>query len=133
MCCLFLHRCVLMLFEEMEVLYPSVLFKWPRFVLAKNLPKGKLLGICIGFTIDKTNIHVCVVGYFVPTCFEHFCKMLDMLFQHPSTVQCALFYAWLYAHFILLRNPSPHILLTNQLTYLFRISCVFIPKGVIIF
>jgi len=82
-----------MLFEEMEVLYTSALFKWPRFVLAKNFQRGRLLDICIGCTIVKTNIHVCVVGYFVPTCFGHFCKMLDMMFKHLGTVQCALFYA----------------------------------------
>jgi len=92
-----------------------------------------LLSICIGCIIAKTNIHVCDVGYYVPTCFRHFCKMLDMMFQHPDTVQCALFYVWLYACFILLRNPCSHILLTKQRAYLFRISCVFIPKGVTIF
>jgi len=46
----------------------------------------KLLGMCIGCIIAKTNIHGCVVGYNVPTCFRHFCKMLDMMFQHPDTV-----------------------------------------------
>jgi len=59
--------------------------------------------------------------------------MLDMMFQHPDTIQCALFYTELYAHFILLRNTRPHILLTKQHPYLFRISCGVIPKGVIIF
>jgi hypothetical protein len=50
--------------------------------------------------------------------------MLDTMFQHilaiqhPGTVQCDLFYALLYACFILLRNPRPHILLTKQHTYL---------------
>jgi len=33
-----------MLFEEMEVLYTSALFKWPRFVLAKKFPKGEIVG-----------------------------------------------------------------------------------------
>jgi len=59
--------------------------------------------------------------------------MLDTMFQHSGTIQCALFYAWLYARFILLRNPRPHILLTKQRAYLYRISCAFIPKGVAIF
>jgi len=78
-----------------------------------------MLGICTGCTITKTNIHDCVVGYYVPTCFRHFCKMLDMMFQHPGTVQCTFIYVWLYARFILLRNPHPHILLTKQHAYLF--------------
>jgi len=29
-----------MLFEEMEVLYPSALYKWPQFVLAKKNSNG---------------------------------------------------------------------------------------------
>jgi len=44
------------------------------------------LGICIGYIIARTNIHVCVVGYNVPTCFRHLFKMLDTMFQHPGTV-----------------------------------------------
>ena len=48
-----------------------------------------LLGICIGCIIAKINIIVCVVGYYVPTCFRHSCKMLDTMFQHPGMVQCA--------------------------------------------
>jgi hypothetical protein len=104
-----------MLFEEMEVLYPFALYKRPQFVLAKKFQRGRLLDICIGCIIAKTNIHDCDVGYYVPTCFTHFCKMLDMMFKH-----------------ILLRNPRLHIFLTKQCAYLFRISCGFIPKGVTI-
>jgi len=48
-----------------------------------------VLGIWIGYIISKKNIHVCDVGYYVPTCFRHFYKMLDTMFQHPGTVQCA--------------------------------------------
>jgi len=59
--------------------------------------------------------------------------MFDTMFQHPGMVQCALFYAWLYAHFILLRNLRPHILLTKQRAYLYKISYVFIPKEATIF
>jgi len=73
-----------------------------------------MLSIWIGCTIAKTNIYDCDVGYYVPTCFRDFCKMLDMMFQYPGTVQFALFYALLYARFILLGNSRPHILLTNQ-------------------
>jgi len=35
-----------------------LLFYWPKFVLAKNLPKGEIVGyLCFGFTFAKTNIH----------------------------------------------------------------------------
>jgi len=35
------------------------LFYWPQIVLAKNLPKGEIVGyLCVGFTFAKTNIHV---------------------------------------------------------------------------
>jgi len=61
------------------------------------------------------------------------CQLLDMMFQHPVMVQCALFYALLYARLILLGNPRPHILLTKQRAFVFRISCAIIPKGVTIF
>jgi len=92
-----------------------------------------LLGICIGCIIAKTNIHVCVVGYYVPTCFRHLCKMLNTMFQHPGTVQCALFHACLYACLILFKetifpyliNQATHISLQNQLCN--------IPKDLIIF
>jgi len=40
----FLHRCVFMLSEEMEVLYPYAFYNCPQFVLAKNLPKGEIVG-----------------------------------------------------------------------------------------
>jgi len=78
--------CLSCCLKKWKFIYPSALYKWPQFVLAKNLPKGRLLGICIGCTIAKTNTHVCDVGYYVPTCFRHFCKMLDMMFQYPGTV-----------------------------------------------
>jgi len=35
-------------------------FYWPQFILAKNLPKGEIVGyLCIGFTFAKTNIQAC--------------------------------------------------------------------------
>jgi len=80
----------------------------------------------------KTNIHDCVIGYYVPTWVRHYYKMLDIMFQHPDTIQCTLFYACLYVRFIILRNPRSLILLTKQRAHLFRISCVLIPKRVII-
>ena len=86
----FLHGCVLKMIEEMGVWYLSTLFLWPQFVLAKNLSKGKIVGyLCIGFIIAKTNIHVrCWI------CCSNIlasCTMLDMMFKHPCTDQCALF------------------------------------------
>ena len=64
------------------------------------------MGICIGCIDAKTNIHVLMLD----TMFQHVLGIiLDMMFQHLGTVQCALFYALMYAHFILLRNPRPHI------------------------
>jgi len=33
-----------MMIEEMDALYPSALYKWPQFVLAKNLAKGEIVG-----------------------------------------------------------------------------------------
>jgi len=53
------------------------------------LKRDIMLGICIGCIIAKTNIHVCVVGYYVPTWFRHPYEMLNRMFQHPGTVQCA--------------------------------------------
>ena len=61
-----------------------------------------MLDICIGCIVAKTNIHVCVVGTNVPTC--HLCKMLDMMFQHPGTVQCAWVHAYLYARPLLFKE-----------------------------
>jgi hypothetical protein len=31
----------------------------------------------------------CVVGYYFPTWFRHLYVMLNRMFQHPGTVQCA--------------------------------------------
>jgi hypothetical protein len=51
MCWPFLHGCVFMMTEEMEVLYLSALYMWPQFVLAKNLQKGEIVGyLYVGFT-----------------------------------------------------------------------------------
>jgi len=48
-----------MMIEEMDVWYLSTFFfVWPQFVLAKNLPKGEVVGyLCIGFIIAKANTH----------------------------------------------------------------------------
>jgi len=33
-----------MMIEEVDNLYLSALYMWPQFVLAKNLPKGEIVG-----------------------------------------------------------------------------------------
>ena len=96
----------------------------------KIYQRGRLLGICIGCIVAKTNIHDCNVGYNIPTCFRYLCKMLDTMFQHPDTIQCAQIYAYLYARLILFGNPHLHILLSKLRVYLFRISSTNVPKGV---
>ena len=74
-----------------------------------------MLGICIGCIIAKTKIHVCVVGYNIPTWFKHLHKMLDTMFHHSGTVQCALFHACLCARVILFKETIfPY--LTDQVT-----------------
>ena len=134
MCWLFLLRCVFMLFEEMDFfLSLSLIWNDLNLFQPKKFHRGRLLGIYIGCIIAKTNIHVFVVGYYVPTYFRHFSKMLDTMFQHAGTIQCAQVYAYLYARFILFGIPHPHILLSKLRAHLFRISCANIPKGVTIF
>ena len=55
--------------------------------------------------------------------FTHLCKMLDTIFQHPGTIQCAWVHAYLYARLIFKRKQYFLILLTKQRAYLYRISC----------
>jgi len=82
----------------------------PNFVSALS-DYVLMLSICIGCIVAKTNIHVCVVGYYVPTCLRHICKMLDTMFQHPGTVQCALHHA------CYVRAPNPlYLILANMQT-----------------
>jgi len=55
---LYFFMVVYLLIEEMVVWYLSTLFIWSQFVLAKNLPKGKIVGyLYIGLIFAKTNIH----------------------------------------------------------------------------
>jgi len=64
----FLHGCVLLLIEEMDVWYHSTLSVWPQIVLAKNLPKGEIVGyLYVGLIIAKTNLQA-DVGHNVSTC-----------------------------------------------------------------
>jgi len=65
--------------------------------------------------------------------FRHLCKMLDTMFQHPGTIQCACVHAYLYAHALLFKetiipyliDQSTRISLQNQLWN--------VPEVVIIF
>ena len=86
------------------------------------LPRN-VVGICIGCIVAKTNILMCVIGTNVPTCFRKLCVMLDTMFQHPGTVQCAMYLACLYARLYYLRKQYFHILLTKQRAYHYMISC----------
>jgi hypothetical protein len=69
-----------------------------------NENENFMLGICIYYIIAKTNILVCVVGHNVPTSFRHLYKMLDTMFQHPGTVQCAWVHPYLYARSFLFKE-----------------------------
>jgi len=92
-----------------------------------------LLGICIGCIVAKTNIHVCVVRYNVPTCFRRLYKMLDMMFQHPGTVHRALFHACLYVHLILFKEIIFPYLIDHATRISLQNQLCNIPKYVIIF
>jgi len=35
---------------------------------------------------------------------RHICKMLDTMFQHPDTIQCAWVHAYLYTHPLLFKE-----------------------------
>jgi len=67
------------------------LYKWPQFVLAKNLPKGKIVGyLSIGLIVAKTNTHV--------LCWIR-CSYILARFSVPCL--CGL----VFASFIFLRKP----------------------------
>jgi len=67
-CATFLHGCVFLWIKEMYVRYLSTLFVWPQIVLAKNLPKGGLLDICLLASLFLKQTSMQDVGYDVPTC-----------------------------------------------------------------
>jgi len=76
----------------------------------------KLLGICIGFIVAKTNIHV----WMLETMFQHvlgISMMLDMMFHYPDLVQYALF-VWLGFHtFDLFKETTLCFLFTKYRIY----------------
>jgi len=91
------------------------------------------LGICIGCIVAKTNIYVCVVGTNVPTWFKHLCEMLDRMFQHPSTIQCARVLACLYARLSLFKETIFPYLIKQATCISLQNQLWNIPKVVIIF
>jgi len=99
--------------KEMDVWYLSTLFVWSQFVLAKNLPKGEIVEyLCIGFIIAKTNTLVrcwiCCSNIFTS------CTMLDIMFQHHGTIQCALFICLVVHALYLIKESTPYFLLAKQ-------------------
>ena len=65
--------------------------------------------------------------------FRHLCKMLDMMFQHPGTVQCVLVMPICTRALYCLRKQYFVILLTKQRAYLYRISCGIFLKLLLYF
>ena len=65
--------------------------------------------------------------------FRHLCKMLDTMFQHPGTVQCAWVHAYLYARPLLFKetifpyliNQATRISLQNQVWNIFKVVFIF--------
>jgi len=96
------------------------------------LPRN-VVGICIGCIVAKTNILMCVIGTNVPTCFRKLCVMLDTMFQHPGTVQCAWLYAYLYVRFILFKETIFPYRIDQAMRISVHNQFCFIPKGTIIF
>jgi len=99
----------------------------------KICQRGRLLGICIGCIVAKTNIHVCVVGTNVPTWFRHLCEILDKIFQNPGTVQCVGVLACLYARLILFKETIFPYLIEQTTCISLQNQLWNIPKAVFIF
>jgi len=65
--------------------------------------------------------------------FRHLCKMLDTMFQHPRTIQCAWVHAYLYARALLFKetifpyfmDKVTHISLQNQLWNIHEVVIIF--------
>jgi len=79
-------------------LYPS-----PFFAFGLNLfyPKFAKGGDCWVFVLDALLLKQISLFVLLEPMFQHvvrhLCKMLDTMFQHPGTVQCACVHAYLYA------------------------------------
>jgi len=65
--------------------------------------------------------------------FRHLCKMLDTLFQHPGTVQCAWVHAYLYARSLLFKETIFPYLIDQATRISLQNQLWNIPKLVFIF
>ena len=86
------------MFDEMDVWY-LYLVLWSQIVLAKNLSRGEIVGyLCIGFIIAKK---------------IYSCMMLDIMFQHLGTVQCAMLMCLGLRVLYLIKESTPYFLLAK--------------------
>jgi len=65
--------------------------------------------------------------------FMHLYKMLDTMFQHPDTVQCAWVHAYLYARSLLFKETIFPYLIVQATRMSLQNQLWNIPKVVIIF
>jgi len=128
--CSFLHGCLLLMIEEMDVWFLSSLFVWHQFVLAKNLSKEKIVGyLCIDFTFAKTNIQAwCWIwcSNMFDTLVRCWIRCSNILARFIVPCLCAK----LYVRFILLKNlrliscwPSSMLFVHNQIVNYFLKLC----------
>jgi len=124
-CWLFFQRYVFMLLEEMDVFcIPLYSLHLALICFSQKFAKG---GDCWVFVLaalllKQISLFVLLEPMFQHE-FRHFCKMLDLMFQHPDTVQCAWVHAYLYASpslfnetiFPYLIDQATRISLQNQL------------------
>jgi hypothetical protein len=119
---------------EKWFLYPSALWELALICFSKKFTKRGDCWVFVLTALLLKQISIkCVVRYYVPTWFRHPYEMLDRMFQHPGTVQCAWVHAYLYARLIFKREQLFLNLMTKQRTYLYIISWAFIPKRATIF
>jgi len=64
---------------------------------------------------------------------RHLCKILDTMFQHPSTVQCAWVHAYLYARPLLFKETIFPYLIDQATRISLQNQLWNIPKVVFIF
>ena len=115
----FLHGCVLLLIEEMDVWYLSTLFVWSLVVLAKNLPKGKIVGyLYVGLIIAKTNIYA--------RCWIRFLNMF-------GTFQCALIMCHALCELYLFKESTLIYLMAKTRVFFLESAVCLFPKVVTIF
>jgi len=76
---------------------------------------------------------MCKLEPMVQHVFRHLCKMLDTMFQHPGTVQCAQVHAYLYARLFLFKETIFPYLIDQATCISLQNQMWNIPKFVIIF